>query len=66
MDKPSNVPALHAEALWPLPTVVAMTGLSRSTIYQRVKHGIFPAPRKVSARCARWRASEVLEWIRSQ
>lgn len=54
------------EALWPLSTVVAITGLSRSTIYRLAKDGDFPRPRRVSERCSRWRAKEVLAWIRSR
>lgn len=61
-----QAPTLITEALWPLPTVLALTGLSRSVVYSLIKAGTFPAPRKVSARSVRWRASEVLGWIRSR
>ena len=64
ISEQSSTPA--TEALWPLATVLAMTGLSRSSMYSLMKAGSFPVPRKVSARSVRWRAVEVLAWIRSK
>lgn len=45
-----------------LPAVMAATGLGRSTIYQKVARGEFPAPRRISARTVVWLASEVADW----
>lgn len=51
------------EKLIRLPAVMQRTGLSRSVLYAAVKRGHFPAPIKLSARCAAWPASEVARWI---
>ena len=49
-----------------LPQVVALTGLSRSTIYRRVAHGEFPAQVQISERAVGWREDEVVEWVESR
>lgn len=41
------------------------TGLSRSTIYQRVKAGTFPAPVHLGARSVGWRVSDIDEFLSS-
>ena len=46
-----------------LPAVKARTGLSRSTIYQRVADGDFPRPVSLGPRAVGWLAHEVDEWI---
>ncbi len=46
-----------------LPDVMAATALSRSSIYDFVKRGIFPAPVKLSERAVGWFASEVEAWL---
>jgi prophage regulatory protein len=43
--------------------VEARTGLSRSTIYQRVKDGTFPAPISLGAKAVGWLQSEIEDWI---
>ncbi|WP_432481488.1 helix-turn-helix transcriptional regulator [Moraxella sp. ZY200743] len=40
-----------------------MTGLSKSTIYNWVKTGKFPAPIKLSPAMTAWRNSDILDWI---
>ena len=45
------------------PEVEALTGLSRSSIYLRMKRGDFPAPVRISTNSVAWRASDVDEWI---
>ena len=49
-----------------LPTVLDRTGLSRSTVYQRVTEGRFPQPVSLGARAVGWIESEVEEWIAGQ
>jgi len=49
-----------------LPTVEAMTGLKRSTIYAYIAKGDFPAPRRVTRRASGWREDEVVSWIESR
>lgn len=46
-----------------LPEVKTKTGQSRSTIYQRIKEGIFPAPISLGGRNVGWLEEEVENWI---
>jgi prophage regulatory protein len=49
-----------------LPIVLDRTGLSRSTVYQRVTEGSFPEPVSLGARAVGWIETEVEEWITRQ
>jgi prophage regulatory protein len=49
-----------------LPNVLDRTGLSRSTVYQRVTEGRFPRPVSLGARAVGWIEAEVEEWIACQ
>ncbi len=49
-----------------LPNVLDRTGLSRSTVYQRVMEGRFPRPVSLGARAVGWIETEVDEWIARQ
>jgi prophage regulatory protein len=44
-------------------TVLARTGLSRSTVYRKIQSGSFPRQIKISDRCAGWRESAVEDWL---
>ena len=46
-----------------LTDVIAMTGLSRSTIYLRMVQGKFPKKINLGSRDVGWISSEVNEWI---
>ena len=46
-----------------LPTVKARTGLSRSTIYAKIKDEAFPAPILLGERAVGWIEEEVSQWI---
>jgi len=46
-----------------LPRVIELTSLQRTTIYDRVARGAFPAPREISSRCSVWLEQDVLDWI---
>ena len=46
-----------------LPEVMHMSGLGKTSIYDLMKKGKFPARIKFNARAAMWRESEVLTWI---
>lgn len=48
-----------------LPAVLERTGLSRSTLYRKVRAGTFPKQVAISIRCAGWRESAVSEWMRN-
>jgi len=46
-----------------LPTVKALTGLSRSTIYLRIGDGVFTKPVSLGGRSVGWPANEVASLI---
>ena len=46
-----------------LPEVKLMIGLSRSTIYQMIAAGRFPAAVRVGRRARAWRMAEVVAWL---
>ena len=46
-----------------LKTVLARTGLSRSTIYRKIAEGTFPARLRISVNGAGWRESDINRWI---
>ena len=45
------------------PQVEARTGLARSTIYDRIKAGTFPAPVSLGEKAVGWVESEIDAWI---
>jgi len=49
-----------------LPNVLDRTGLSRSTVYQRVSEGRFPKPVSLGARAVGWVESDIEDWIGKQ
>jgi prophage regulatory protein len=55
-----------SEAILRLPLVKTRTGLSRSTIYLRVKEGSFPKPVSLGARAVGWIESEIDDWLEQQ
>lgn len=48
------------------PDVEAMTGLSRSSIYEKMDKGTFPTAIKLSERSVGWLAHEVQEWLENR
>ncbi len=46
-----------------LKTVLARTGLSRSTIYRKIAEGTFPPRIKISVNGAGWKESDINRWI---
>ncbi|WP_343623154.1 helix-turn-helix transcriptional regulator [Roseateles puraquae] len=58
--------AAHIEdALLKLPTVQALTGLGKTSIYQLIKAGELK-PVKLGARCTRFRAGDVQAWLQAK
>ena len=55
-DEPDGVIFLR------LPKVKALTGLSKSSLYELIRANSFPAPVHLGARTVAWVASEVREW----
>lgn len=62
--QPLHVAQLQ-DALLTVKTVMAQTGLGRSTIHNKVKDGSFPSPIRLSARCVRWHSKAIQQWIES-
>ena len=63
--RPSQV-AGHRPKLLSLRHVMAMTEMSKSSIYAERAAGRFPTPVRVSARGVRWFESEVVAYINSR
>jgi prophage regulatory protein len=60
----SNDAEAEPLALLRLVEVLAMTGLSRSTLYDRIRNGDFPEPLRLGSRMSRWRRGEIQAWLR--
>jgi len=43
--------------------VMAITGISRASIYRLVAQGQFPAPAKIGFRKVGWRTSQINNWL---
>jgi len=54
------------ESILRLPAVQSRIGLSRSTIYERIKNGTFPRPIYIGERAIGFIESEVDEWIQAR
>jgi prophage regulatory protein len=52
-----------ANSILRLPAVKALTGLSRSTIYNRIAEGTFPRPLPLGPRSVGWLSNELDAWI---
>jgi prophage regulatory protein len=52
-----------SEAILRLPEVEAATGLKRSTIYDRIGKGTFPAPVHLGKLSVGWPSSSIQGWI---
>ena len=46
--------------------VITRTGLSRSTLYLRIKQGSFPRPISLGSRASAWVSSEIDQWVEHQ
>jgi prophage regulatory protein len=49
-----------------LPAVREFSGLCRSSIYEGVSAGTFPAPIKISVRAIGWRESDLMAWLETR
>jgi prophage regulatory protein len=58
--------ALNMDKLLKLQDVIEMTSFSKSEIYRRLAKGTFPKPCKLGERCARWKQSDIQQWIGQQ
>ncbi len=55
--------AKSKERILRLRQTLERTGLSRSTLYEKISAGTFPAPVNLGVRSVGWLESEVDEWI---
>ena len=46
--------------------VQALTGLKKSTLYNMVASGAFPAQVRVGVRGSRWKSAEIRQWLEVQ
>jgi prophage regulatory protein len=60
------VPVSNEITFLRLPQVKATTGLSKTTIYEKIKDNAFPCPVLISKRAVAWVESEVRQWAASQ
>jgi prophage regulatory protein len=51
------------EKILRLNEVIALTGLSRATIYEKQSSGEFPHSIKLGSRAVGWLGSEISDWI---
>ena len=49
-----------------LPSIIELTGLSRSTIYLRISKDEFPAPISLGGRAVGWVEEDVLNWLQEK
>jgi prophage regulatory protein len=54
------------KTLWRLQTVMARTGLPRSTIYHKMSQDEFPLTINIGLRSVAWNSDEVEEWIQDR
>jgi prophage regulatory protein len=59
----SHTPQQEAPTILRLNQVRQRTGLGRSTVYDKVKAGDFPAPVTLGNRAVGWVEAEVSDWI---
>ena len=52
--------------IYRLPTVVAICGISRSTIFEIIRRGEFPPQFKLGARAVGWRRKDIEAWLASR
>lgn len=59
----ANTTTTAPQRLLRLPEVESLVGLRKSSIYEGVKSGTFPAPIKLSRRAVCWSAAAIDAWI---
>lgn len=55
-----------AQPIYRRPAVQAVTGLSRSTIYDLISKGQFPRPVKLTGKAVGWTEKSLTEWLESR
>lgn len=62
----SSTPVQGLDQILRLPQVKLATGLGKSSIYNGVLNGTFPAPVALGARAIGWHQSSVESWLASR
>ena len=52
--------------LFRLKRVIELVGYQKSTIYQKIQAGEFPAPIPIGARAVAWNSESIFQWIDSK
>lgn len=65
LDPETATPAVEVKFI-KLIEVLAISGKSRSSVYDAIRKGEFPAPVKVGGRASAWIKSEVLQWTQDR
>lgn len=47
-------------------SVLDRTGLSRPTLYRKIRAGTFPRQVRIAERCVGWRESAVIQWMKDR
>ncbi len=65
-DIRSNVPVPPFKLLR-LTELLAIVGIGKTALYQRIKNGTFPAPIKIGGgRASGWIEAEIIQWLTEQ
>lgn len=66
MSDTETTVAISDDEMLRYPEVERRTGLSRVTIWRRIRAGTFPAPRELGSNSVGWPASEIEKWRESR
>ena len=58
--------AAHHARMLRFPEVIERTGISRTTIWRRVRAGTFPAPIQLGSNSIGWAEPAIIEWVESR
>lgn len=58
-----NIAMPQPERILRMRTVLERTGLSRSTLYRKMREGTFPNQVRISEHCCGWHESAINRWI---
>lgn len=56
----------HPVQMLRFPEVIERTGLSRTTIWRRIRAGTFPAPVQLGSNSIGWPEPAIIEWVESR
>lgn len=62
MNPPEEMKKFSPE-IWRWPRLSKEIGLSRATVWRKIKEGTFPKPMKITANLVGWRRADIEEWL---